>query len=101
MRYNEIISCQYCGRNRARYIKNKNICQSCYRKMLDRYSLYEYRENEELSEIQKKICKKIIEEGIQDVKRICKELGCSEIYVYQTIEKKLKRVDTFGNERPF
>lgn len=99
MRYYEIINCQYCGKNRVRYIKGKNVCQRCYREMLDRYSLFDYREGE-MTEMQKKICDKIIN-GERNVKRISKALGCSEIYVYQTMEKKLKRIDTDGNERPF
>nr|DAR54950.1 MAG TPA: Protein of unknown function (DUF2089) [Caudoviricetes sp.] len=98
----EIITCQYCGKNRVRYVKKKNICQVCYREMLDRYCLYEYRdEKENMTECQREICKCVIEDGILDTKEIQRKTGYSLIQIQITIRNKLKHVDSEGNERPF
>lgn len=101
MKYDEIINCFVCHKNRARYIKNKDICQVCYRKMLDEYALYDYKEGVEMNKGEKMICRVVVEEGIKKSIDVAKRTGYSKIYVDMTIEKCLERVNTDGKRRPF
>lgn len=101
MKYNETINCFVCHKNRARYILKKDICQMCYRKMLDEYALYDYREGIEMNKGEEIICKVVVEEGIKKSKDVAKRTGYSKPYVDMTIERCLVRVNTNGERRPF
>ena len=97
----KLVFCPKCLQYRVKYIKNIDYCQCCYRKVLDEYSLYDYKvEKSKLNDTNKKICEMLIEEGIEK-KEIHKILGLNKDYVQQIINRYTIRVNTEGEKRPF
>ena len=44
MKDNKLIVCEHCGILKVQYVPKYNLCQTCYRKLLEEYSYYEIKE---------------------------------------------------------
>lgn len=92
------MKCEKCGKEKARYIKGRDICQSCYRAELGEYSFWDYKSGEKkLSKNAMVVCQMIVEQG-----KSCKEIASLLKLNLQTVQKikreNLKRVNVNGNE---
>lgn len=102
----EKIFCPICKKFKTRY-SSVDYCQSCYRKILDEYSLYDYVYKDEKE--QKKhmsrnaiiVCRLLVEHGIRDTKEISRLTKLNQVYVRQIIHKFTIKVNTNGEVRPF
>lgn len=100
------VLCPRCGEIRTKYIKCSNLCQSCYRKLLDKYCFFNYKENIKIrsgSNIDK-ICTYVVKYNLRP-KEIVESYGnilhIGNInYVNTIINRFLYRCDTYGNKRP-
>ena len=97
----KLILCEKCRTLKVQFVKTYNLCQTCYRELLDEYSFYDYKDrNIILRGNAKKICEMLIEQGINR-QEIHKILGLNKVYVQQVINKHTKRVNKDGKLRPF
>ena len=95
------VFCPKCREIKTRFLSKLDYCQTCYRKLLDEYSYYDYKEDKKrLTGNAKKICELLIEEGYNR-QEIHKMLDLNKVYVNQIINKYTIRVDVQGKKRPF
>lgn len=97
----KVIVCEHCNQVKTQYFSKYMFCQTCYRKLLEEYSFYDYKiSKEKLNETSRKICKLLIEDGVPRG-QIYKKVKLNKTYVQQIIKKYTIRVNQDGKERPF
>lgn len=97
----KVIVCEHCNQVKTQYFSKYMFCQTCYRKLLEEYSFYDYKiPKEKLNETSRKICKLLIEDGVPRG-QIYKKVKLNKTYVQQIIKKYTIRVNQDGKERPF
>lgn len=94
--------CPYCNKFLVPYLKSSDVCQICYRKILEEYGFYDYKDesikpNEGTKAFA--VCELSIKENL-DSKVIGDILNCSKIYVAQIRRKFLNRVNADGKIIP-
>lgn len=96
------VICPICHKIRMPYLQNSDICQMCYREILDKYAFFKYKDEYDMPKKGTKgykICEKVVNER-KSTKDIAEEVGSSRIYVNYVISRYLVRCDVDGNERP-
>lgn len=100
MKKGDLIRCIICKNRKIQYCNNKNVCQTCYRKILEEYSFRDYAvPKETLKGNILKICELRIEEGKSN-KEIAEILSLNEVYVQQVVKKYTYRCNSNGDIRP-
>ena len=94
--------CPKCGKYLVPYIKSSNLCQTCYRELLQKYSFFEYRPDVKKPKPNTK-ADKIVSLAYNDhldSKEISNIMNTNQLYVIATIRKHLYRCDVNGTPRP-
>lgn len=90
------MTCEKCGKERARFIKGRDICQKCYREEKRVYFLMG-KKIEPKNESHKKIVEK--RESGKSCREIAQEMGMNEVYVRRIVHEYMERVDQNGNSQ--
>lgn len=95
------IVCPICNKILTPYIASSDLCQKCYRIMLDKYSFYSLKDNVKLPNKNNKSFKIIdlVLNGVSS-KDIASQLDCTRVYVRNVRNKYFYRSDVNGNPRP-
>lgn len=95
--------CPHCGKFLKPYIKCSDLCQKCYRELLEQYSYYDYKDtNAKMPKVNTKAYK-VLQYVLNDhltPNEIAKKLDTNAIYVRLIISKYLYKCDVNGNPRP-
>ena len=94
--------CPKCGKFLTPYIKTSDLCQSCYRKLLEEYSYYDYKPNVKKPKPKSKAYK-ILQCVVNDrlsTEEISKLTNSNLVYVRLMIHRYLYKCDINGNPRP-
>ena len=103
----ERVECPRCGRILVPYLENSDLCQKCYREILEKYSFWKYDPRKVRPKIDTtayRVCEILIGTQIKPrtiIECYGEELGIKSVkYVNNIKEQYLVRCDTFGNEKP-
>lgn len=92
--------CRECGEEKSFYKNKYGMCQKCYRKMLEKYSYYDYKDtNVRLKGMSKRVCELAINSDME-LKEIAEFLNLNANYVRQITNKYLVKCDSYGNLKP-
>ena len=99
--------CPRCGKYLMQYIKSSDYCQKCYRQILNRYSFWKYKdENNKPSfdSSEYKICEILMWDMIKPknlYEKYHEELGIVSVRsIYRVINKYLEKCDTLSESKP-
>lgn len=98
----EKVKCPNCGKLLIPYILSTNLCQLCYRKILNKYCFYEIKDGNGLPKENTK-ARQVINLSIYEklnTNEIAKKINASKTYVRSVKNKYLIKCDTNGFPKP-
>lgn len=97
--------CPNCKKFRIPFFKGSDWCQNCYRKYLETYCYYDYKDKKpKINSNEYKICELIVNKNLKPkeiVEKYGSKIGISSVnYIRNIISKYLEKCDSLGNKKP-